>query len=308
MSCVNGINDYTFSGILNSDFKTPDNLSRLFQWSTIFIECVLPFGILHHKTRKYAVVLLLLFHSYLALSFYADFSATAIVLLLGCVINFNPKEVSPKIIRFLKVYLIFIIFYIISHRLLKLTTIDSLKYQFYQGIIFNTGFLFFIFHYFKNTIIQRYFFQRNYFLPLAGVFLLISIWTLRTYIGLGNQGNLTMFSNLVTEKSMNNHWLIDTKKTKIFDFEEDNVYIISMETPFSRESFSGHKLPLIQFKFLANYWSRKYNKPIPCTFIYKGEKLHFEDIRKSPFTKSKWWYKYVLFRKIQATSPNKCRW
>lgn len=308
VSCVNGINDYNISSIFNTDFKTNEGLSRFFQWGTVLMECIVPFGILHHKIRKYAIILLLLFHSYLAFSVFADFSATALFLLIGCVIPFNQKEFSSKIIHSLKIYLLFILLAIVSYELLKFSSINPVKYRFIQGTIFNIGFLFFIFQFFKNATSERFHFQRNYILPLISIVFIISIWTLKTYVGLGNAGNLTMFSNLVTEKSMNNHWLIDTKKTKFFDFEEDNVHIIFINNPFIKENFNNYKLPVAEFRFLVNYWSRKFDKPIPCTLIYKGKKEHFEDIRKSPFTKTKWWYKHLSFRKIQTSSPNRCRW
>ena len=307
VSCVNEINENTISGILNTNFKITDDISRFFQWSTIFIECVLPFGLLHHKTRKYTALLLLFFHFYLAFSFFADFCAAALFLLIGCIIDFK-KEVSPKTIYFLKIYLIFIVIAVVGYCLLPFTNIEKIKYRFVQGITFNIGLFLFAFHYFKKTSSKKLQFQKKYILPLASMSFLISIWTLKTYIGLGNAGNLTMFSNLVTEKSMNNHWLIDTKKTKLFDFEEDNVYIISIQNQSIKKYYNGYILPATEFRFLVNYWSRKYSKPIPCTLIYKGKKQHFEDIRKSPFTETKWWYKYLFFRKIQTSSPNKCRW
>ena len=308
VSCVNDINDYTLSNILNTPFKTTNGLSTFFQWSALIIECIVPFGILHHKSRKIAILILLCFHSYLSLSVFADFSATALFLLLGCAIDLNKKEISSKTIFYLKIYLIAILVAILSFSLLKLTSVNPFKNRFIQGVLFNIGFVLFAFHYIKTIDFPRFHFNRTYFAPLLVCSFLISIWTLKTYIGLGNAGNLTMFSNLVTEKSMSNHLLIDTNKTKLFDFEEDNVYIISLNNPYIKEDFNGYKLPVVEFRFLVNYWNRKYKTPMPCTLIYKGKKIVYSDIRNSPFKESKWWYKYLSFRKIQTTAPNRCRW
>lgn len=308
VSCVNEINDYALSNILNIPFKTTNGLSTFFQWSSLFIECIIPFGILHYKLRKTAILILLCFHSYLSLSVFADFSATALFLLLGCVVDLNKKEISLKTIFYLNIYLITIPLAILGFSLLKLTSVNPFKHRFLQGLLFNFGFVLFAYHYLKTINFPRFHFKKTYFFPLLTCSVVISIWTLKTYIGLGNAGNLTMFSNLVTEKSMNNHLLIDTNKTKLFDFEEDNVYIISLINPYISEDYNGYKLPVVEFRFLVNYWNGRYKTPIPCTLIYKGKKIVYSDIRNSSFKEIKWWYKYLSFRKIQTTSPNRCRW
>lgn len=308
VSCVNGINEFTISNLFNVDFIVKPSLSRFFQISTLIVECIIPFGILHSKTRKYTIITLLLFHSYLSLSVFADFSAMALFLLIGCTIDFKQNNIPQKLVNSLQFYLIFIIIAVVGYHLLHFSKIEDIRHRFFQGLLFNIGFFGFIYTYFKNTPVKTFSFKKEYFIPLFSISILISLWTLKSYIGLGNAGNLTMFSNLVTEKSRNNHLLIDTKKTKLFDFEEDNVHIVFINNPFIKENFNGFKIPVAEFRFLVNYWSRKFNKPIPCTLIYKGKKEHFEDIRKSPFTETKWWYKYLSFRKIQTSSPNRCRW
>lgn len=308
VSCVNGINEYTISSIIGTTFKVNDSLSRLFQIIALIVECIVPFGILFHKTRKYSVLILLLFHSYLALSVFADFSAVGLFLLLGCVIDFEEYIFSKKIILMIRIYLGLIILSVLSPFFLRYTNLPQLQYSFVKGFIFLLGYLSFIVYFFKNHSTKCYYFQRKYFLPLLTLCLTISFWTLKSYIGLGNAGNLTMFSNLVTEKSSNNHLLIETNKTKIFDFEEDAVYIVKMENPYIKENFNGYKIPVVEFRFLVNYWSKKYNKPITCELIYKDKKHTYSDLKRSEFKNSKWWYKYLFFRKIQTTSPNECRW
>lgn len=308
VSCVNEINEYTLSSVLGFPFKVTESFSRFFQISALILECIVPFGILFHKTRKYSIIILLLFHSYLALSVFADFSSVALFLLVGCMIDFEENVLSNKTILVLRFYLTMIILSVLFPFLLLKTTILKSQYDFIKGVVFLFGYITFIFHFLRNYTIKKQQFHLKYFLSLFLVFITISFWTLKSYIGLGNAGNLTMFSNLVTEKSMNNHFLIDTKKTKIFNFEEDNVYIVKMENPFVREKYNGYKIPVSEFRFLVNYWSTHFEKPIPCELIYKNKKYTFEDIKTSEFKETKWWYKYLSFRIIQTTSPNKCRW
>lgn len=308
VSCVNEINEYTLSNIFGFPIKIGDSLSRFFQIIALIVECIVPFGIMHYKTRSYSVLLLLLFHSYLSLSVFADFSAVGLFLLLGCFIDFESNSFSKKTIFYIRLYLIMIMISVISPIFLSRISVQTSVFPFIKGFIFLVGYLSFFIYFFRNHDAKRYSFRRSYFMPLFILCISISFWTLKGYIGLGNAGNLTMFSNLVTEKSMNNHLLIDTKKTKLFNFEEDNVYIIKMDNPNIKENYTGYKLPIVEFRFLVKYWSKKFDKPIPCILVYKNKKYTFKDIKTSEFKNSKWWYKYLNFRKIQTTSPNECRW
>lgn len=308
VSCVNEINEYTLSNVFGFNFKLNNTLSRFFQITALITECLVPLGILFHKTRKYAVFILLLFHSYLSLSVFADFSATGLFLLLGCMIDFENNNFSKETLLFVRIYLLMIIFSILCPLILIKTTVLPSQYPFIKGVFFLSGYLSFIIYFFRKFDTKVYVYQKRYFSPLAILFLMISFWTLKSYIGLGNAGNLTMFSNLVTEKKMSNHLLINTEKTKLFNFEEDNVYIIKLENPYVKENYNGFKIPVVEFRYLVNYWSKNIEKPIPCELVYKNKTYKFKDLKTSEFHNTKWWYRYLNFRKIQTTSPNECRW
>jgi len=186
--------------------------------------------------------------------------------------------------------------------------IEKYQISFFQGVLYNIGFLYFVIIYFKNYTSKKYHYQKNYNFYLVPTAILISLWTLKTYVGLGNTGNLTMFSNLVTEKSKSNHFLIDTRKTKIFDFEEDYVEIITLNNTNASENFVGYRIPVVEFKFMIQNSIENSNKPLPCALKYKNKILQFDDLKKSEFSTAKWWYKYLSFRNIQINGPNKCRW
>lgn len=308
VSCVNEVNVYVLSNFINERFILPEFWSRLFQYITLFIELILPFGLLHFKTRKITALLLICFHFYLSLSGFADFSCVALFLILGCLVDFEEEKLPKNTLNTLKLFLIFIILAIITRYFLPTFEIDNYKNTFIEGMIFNVGFAIFIYTFFKSYSTRAYLFNKSFNHIIIPIVLLISAWTLKGYIGLGNAGNLTMFSNLVTEKSMNNHLLIDTEKTKIFDFEEDSVEIIYLKNKNIREDFNGYKLPLVEFNFLVNYWNKTYTDKIPCKLIYKGKTFEIDDVKTSEFNKIKWWYKYLSFRKIQTKVPNECRW
>lgn len=308
VSCVNGINSYILSNFINSSINLTAKWSTLIQYATIILEMIVPFGLFWPTTRKYTAFILLFFHFYLSFSVFADFCSLALFLIIGCLHDFDAKTIHPKVKNALKIYLLFAILAIASQYFMSYLYIIKYPMHFYKGLLYNIGFLYFVVVYFKNYKIKKNHFQRNYTYYLIPIFILISIWTLKTYIGLGNAGNLTMFSNLVTEKSKSNHLLIDTKKTKIFDFEEDFVEIISLDNPSARESFVGFRIPVVEFKYMIQNSANKSNQPLPCILRYKNKLFKIDDLKKSEFNTAKWWYKYLNFRKIQINGANECRW
>jgi hypothetical protein len=307
VSCVTKINTYAFS-IFSSKQSVTAEMSTIFQWATIFIEMLLPFGLLWKKTRKLSAIVLLFFHLYLGLTVFADFSALACFLILGCLIDFDAVKFDRKAPAYIRVYLIFIILATIMKPFLEKYVIDR-HVPYIHGGIFDIGtILFFLYYFRKYHAVTQNPNRRRYMLP-ACCCLLISLWSMKTYVGLGNSANLTMFSNLVTETSRSNHLLIDTRKTKIFDFEENNLFILKIDKRLRMEKVEGFILPVNEFHYRASNWVKKHPKwKISCTVVYKNDTTIIPDLSKTDFVRTKWWYRYMNFRKIQPEGPCKCLW
>ena len=118
-----------------------------------------------------------------------------------------------------------------------------------------------------------------------------------------------MFRNLNTEKNYSNHFLINTKFTKIYDFEEDNLEIIKLHDTLKNTYLEGYNLPLIEFKYKTNQWSNQFpTLELSAIVVYKSDTLVIKDLNQSQFNDSKWFYKYVNFRKIQTNGETGCFW
>lgn len=308
VSCVNEINEYVFRNFTGIKLSLPEKFSYFFQYTSIVVELLLPFGLLWPKTRKWTAILLLSFHFYLNLAVYADFSALAAFLILGCLIDFESKSIPKNLIIALRFYVLFSLFSILANYIILKYQINVKSRGFIHGLVFNIGWLIFFFTYFKNYQVKVLKFEKRPTLLLSACFVLLSFWTLRTYVGLGNAGNFTMFSNLITEKSRSNHLIIDTKSTKIFDFEEDNVLILQLPDTIKNRKLENFKLPLIEFKYQAHQFCKKYSIKLNCTLVYKNDTIVIPDLKNSSFSKTKWWYKYLYFRKIQPEGANDCYW
>jgi hypothetical protein len=309
VSCVNGINERIIGNFTGIELKLPQNLSCFLQYFTIFVEMILPFGLLHFKTRKWTAILLLFFHCWLSFVYYADFSGLATFLIIGSITNLEEKIIDTKLWNALKIYILFTLFaVIVNASCIKLGYTMNEKY-FIQGLIFNIGWFVFVLVFFKNYVSKLNFFNKNHIPILSLIVFLISIWSLKAYIGLGNSSNLTMFSNVLTEKNRSNHLIINTKKTKIFDFEEDTVLILKLSDSLKKEALVGYKIPKIEFQFEVHEWAKKYPKTnLNCTLIYKNDTIIIPDLKQSKFNKTLWWYRFVNFRKIQVEGPNFCYW
>lgn len=309
-SCATEINYRLYMVFFNGEFIPPDYIIRLMQAATILMEMVVPFGLLHHKTRKAAVWLLLIFHFHLSLCRYANFSALAVLLLSGSMLNFGKGFYSQALLRGLSIYQAFCIMCAVCAYFLSRTGIvEPDNIRFYSGLIFNIGMTAFMLTLIDKSIGTR----QNYtfsFLPVLPV-LFITLWASQPYIGLSNTANLTMFSNLVTEKSRSNHYLVDTGKTKIWEFEENYVTVLQMpDYAVKGRELEGYDLPMTEFKRRAGYMARHYkdNGPFKCTILYKGKKLIINDIATSSFGKPRWWYQYIYFRKIPQPGVKECLW
>ena len=308
VSCVNEINNYILGNFIGNKVIIPDSVSLLFQYATIVIEMILPFGLFFHQTRKITAILLLIFHFYLNFAVYADFSALALFLILGSILDYESKTMNQKIIQSLKYYVLFTLLAFATRQLMIKYNFNPYYFGFIEGSIFNIGWIIFMYLFFKNYESKTYSYQKNFTLPLSVCFILISFWTLRTYLGLGNSGNLTMFSNLSTEKGSSNHLLINTKYTKIVNLEEDNVLILKLHDTLNKHKLENFRIPISEFQFLSNDWSKRYKIKLNCDLVYKKDTLHIDDLKNSSFSETKWWYKYLYFRKIQTEGPMKCQW
>lgn len=308
VSCVNIINEYIFENFTGIPINLSDTFSYLFQYTSVFAELVLPFGLLWNRSRKTTAILLLFFHFYLNLAVYADFSAFGAFLILGCVIDFESKTIPNNVIKAFRYYALFTLLAILANYIVLKFKINTSNRGFIHGFVFNIGWFIFFYTFFKNYKSKVLKFNRKPILTLSICFVLISFWTLRTYIGLGNTGNFTMFSNLVTEESRSNHLIIDTKKTKLFDFEEDHVLILQLHDTLKNTKLEGSMLPLIEFKYKNNQWCKKYNVKLNCVLVYKNDTIMIPDLRNSTFSKTEWWYRYIFFRRIQPNGPNECVW
>ncbi len=309
-SCSIYVNNNLNVFLFGDDYNPSSFFIRFSQIMTIVTEMVVPIGLLHYKTRKVAAWLLVLFHFYLSLCGFSNFSSLAGFLIAGSIMNFEKVNSIKKTCKEIRVYIFFsMLAVLLSFVVTRFHLVEDTLIRFYNGLIFNIGWLIFFYLLLSKRTFEK---QRAKvtLLPLISVVFII-LWSGQTYLGLSNSGNLTMFSNIVTEETRSNHYIFDTEKTKIWNFEEDLVTIINIPDDFKWEGskpLEGFALPLIEFKTQIHKWSQKFDMPIKATIKYKGQIINIEDLRISEFNTAKWWHPLIHFRRIAIDGPKGCSW
>lgn len=311
-SCTNHVSFKLNNFLFGNEFAPSVMMTRLSQILTLLFEIVVPFGLLYKNTRKTSVWLLVIFHAGMSLFGFSNFSALAGFLLCGCLIDYKGSSTYyQSVIKALKLYIILsIASVIVSYAVTRLGVLEKQHVRIYNGIIFNIGwFIFFTTLISKTTIHKQ---RRRLNVQSSLLILFILLWGGQAYLGLSNAGNLTMFSNLKTEKRKSNHYLINTNMTKIWSFEEDLVTMIKVPEDLKWQQSipldSLSQLPIIEFKTQANTWVKNFDHPLKLTIKYKGEVIHIENLKDSEFSKVEWWYHYIYYRKIPKPGSNQCLW
>lgn len=310
-SCAAHINQSLTTAIFGNNYIISDTVLRFFQVTTILLEMVVPFGLLFYKTRKTTVWILVFFHFYLSLCGFSNFSALAGFLLVGSIINFSNNTANLQFIKPLRYYLIFCVLSCVSSYTMSRFSIftDYHIIQFFHGIIFNIGWIILFSQLLKRTD-HRLTENVSFIAPIFTSFIAF-LWGMQGYLGLSSAGNLSMFSNLITEKTRNNHLIIDTNKTKIWNFEEDYVTILEIDPNLKWEglqTLKGYDLPLTEFKVQIAKWIETEPGAIKCTLLYNNKILEIPDLKVSGFAQAEWWHKYILYRRIPSNLTNECMW
>lgn len=150
-----------------------------------------------------------------------------------------------------------------------------------------------------------------YIFPILLVFI-----GLTPYLGLRTAGNFSMFSNLRTEGESSNHLLLGSNPMKVWNYQEDVVWILDIDDRYGDVIYHydgsprGYALPVVEFRKWIHAWGRA-GYTVPMTYAYDGHRYTTEDIVTDPTwrTDDLSPEMYLLdFRYVQPGHPNYCRW
>ena len=305
-SCVN-----EFSLRLLTSLHIPQNywkpIRQVAIYASLFIEVLVPLGLFFSQTRKFSLLTLIIFHVYIALNGLSNFGGLGMLIIATASVNFT--SITSQEFKRIWWFVFFSVLSAFLYFLMSVLNLFGIYRLFIQGVIFTMGVICIwpVIQHASPTVISR----RQYTRITIPIILFMTCWSMRSYVGFGNTGNLTMYSNLVTESSRSNHLLINTKYTKLFDWEENHVYITFTDSNYL------HDYPLKQINHLLIpktelayriQATEKNSYPLGAIVIDKTDTVVVPNLYFSIYAESKWWYKYIAFRPIQREGPNRCRW
>jgi hypothetical protein len=308
-SCADLMAGSVLQALSGTHVALPQALSYGLHMAVILMEMVVPFGLLHYTTRKYAAIALLAFHFLIAFYSYSNFSAAMVFLLCGGLLTPVMLQDAAPLARAFRVYLFFAAASLAVPFVAPYAELPGRLPLFVQGALFNIGMAYFAAVFFRRYTPLRETPDRNALGLQISVIVLLGCWSLKAYAGLGNAGNLTMFSNLVTERSRSNHFLIDTRYTKLTRLEEDHLLVLRFDDRISLVRITGMRLPKTEFSYRAAQWCTRFpHRKLPAVIVYRGDTIAIPDLHRSPFRETAWWYKYAYFRPFPDRGPAGCTW
>lgn len=145
---------------------------------------------------------------------------------------------------------------------------------------------------------------------LAFVTSLMLIQGLSIYLGLGTAANFSMFSNLTTYGQHSNHLILKNNPFKIFDLQEDIVWINSTDKDFLKYSQfpkQGEGMNIVEYL----RFSQSSDKKFAGLVTYKGNEIVENGYRVDPELQKEYSsikQKLLKFRIVQKSPPIQCRW
>lgn len=309
-SCAGWIFDKLLNHYLALDLDIPVPLIIGSIAATFLFELALPLLLLHHRTRGFAACAFALFHLFLSAAGFANFSGIAAILLIAGLIT-SRRITRPLVVQASLSLLATssIAAALVTHYGFASLSVTVGQANVMAGLAFGLGLTACVVGLVLSTApIKPMTHQRWRIRParIATVFAMLC-WIAQPYLGLSNAGTLTMFSNLVTHADYSNHLLINTRWSKLFDFEEDTVYVDTILSDFrleGRDDLGFNDVPRHELQFRVRQWIDSGQGAIPA--VVDG--VRYQDLCQSAYAYPPWWARFVHMRAAPRGNEQQCRW
>lgn len=327
-SCATWFHERVEREVFNGLLEFPGWLLTISPWAVIVLEIAAAFFLLFSRWWLLGLLFALPIHLYVSLSGFTDFSSLMHAMMLlflppsfWQLLADNPKKQSI-FVRSLLVYLLSIVAYGLYSAFAHHTWyVDAVVISNTLGIIYNLALL--------ETVLvigwiirtakpstsytcqTKFLYGWPHWKRSHIVFpALIFIWGAFPYL-FGSQTSLTMFSNLVTEKQRQNHLLINTHYTKIWDFEADLVFIRDFMSEYrirTKYDLQGYLLPAVEFSFLSSRLDKSSIHKVAIEIEHNGQRMTIDDLSNSPYAEVPLASNFLTFRQLDLIGQAKCRW
>ncbi|KAL7564999.1 hypothetical protein ACA910_011966 [Epithemia clementina (nom. ined.)] len=268
--------------------------------------------------QKIGILLLLLVHGPLSFVGFADFSSIGMANLF--------LFVSPRVFQsnWWKPYFVGMTILFVTAQMYfgadksQRHAAHVVDYAFYEGLLLVAAFGPVWYHYFFGTNVPGPTIAWpkscwNRFIPLLFIF-----FGMNNYLGLRTAGTVSMFSNLRTEGPRSNHLLLGANPLKLFDYQEDVVYILDADPRVSEDyryqMNPNVRVPWIQFCRIVDEAIRDQHHELYVWVEHNGVQYETYDLSyDTNFTDQfqiPWWQRFFLeFREIYDEGEKQiCTW
>jgi hypothetical protein len=288
----------------------PDQIYRMVIYLTLVFEFSLPFILWFRKTRMLGLLLGFIMHLFFAGTHY-DFTSFVFALYFLLLPAEFWRAISEGITSFKwqwigSILLIITIFGWFNEVLTGYRIMLVLWFLFFIPIIIFVGIK--IYSNRKRVPIVGDFRMEKLGAVSIVLGILIVFNGLNPYLGLKTEYSFAMFSNLRTEASNTNH-LILGEEFKLFDFQDDLVYIHDSNL-WELERKAKENIPITYFTFRAILLKNRNDSDFYLTYSYNDSEQTYKGGDSTDFLKSypfEWLLKkWLNFRAIQLGDHVSC--
>lgn len=257
----------------------------IFSISTLIMESVIPLLLFIKRYRRLALILLIIFHSFLGPRYF-DFSSMIFVLLFE-IFYFKADFLEKYLLR--KINLSLLIRVSLIFWSLYLSPIDSafpvlhqLNFDIVQkGVVWSIVAFPLVIFLIKGLVKREYFslnIKPSLVFFLGGSFLLIH--GASPYLGNRTILSFNMYSNLVTS-GKGNHVVVNTKKVRFFDELENLIRVEKTNLPYFRINLAMKErgwIPFLEVRRALSYKTSITEKYFITFEKQSGDKFIVEDV------------------------------
>jgi hypothetical protein len=293
---------------------------------TILTEAGIPILLIFHKTRSIGLLIGIIFHLFLGISF-PSISTAIFVLYLFFIPpylldNLHEQYINSKLIqRICRWFPIIILFSVLFFWYLPWWYFpQKLVYNFVHLTWFGlfTGlFLLGLFLGGKKTL-------SSFTTPISWklkpgywiLVILVAINGMSPYLGIKLAPTFSMYSNLMTEEGYHNHILMSKNIIQIADYQDDLVEILDSNYQPLREIAHGtretNRIPFVILqRIIAHHAVKNGLENINLTYRKDGKVFSYKNAENDPLLSKKqsWLFrKFTNFRYVPSPGRNMCQW
>ncbi len=311
VSCANDKMGEYLALLPNSLSFLKTTLQQLMPALGFLTEAVIPLCLVVPRLRRFGFLFVCGLHFLLAPLGFIDFSSLAMVLAWSFVV---PEKINTELALRHVQWLTYAVLALVCGLGLFRWEDQTEDFAAFEGIAFAVIYTPFIYTHMWPNIYRGRLELPKWSFGLAFLFFMFA-YGFSNYLGLRTAGTFSMFSNLKTEGTVSNHYLLSSNPFKIFSFQENVVEVIAVDERiegfYRKMPKVGQLIPRVEFSRILDRLREENRLRAHLEVIYQGVTYKTEKAGYDPtfdFQVPAWQKKLFKFRAIPKEGPQHCAW